>query len=129
MRFGTTDAHTLILEGIKRALGAVGLSGIRADERRYHDDLFNNVLTFMHGCGFGIAVFTRLDASDFNPNVALEVGCMLAMRKPVCILKDRKLQALQTDLMGKLYSEFDSGDPEASISQSLSAWLRDKKLA
>lgn len=129
MRFGTSDAHTSILEGIKKALGAAGLIAIRADERHYHDDLFNNVLTYMHGCGFGIAVFERLEESDFNPNVALEVGYMLAMQKPVCILKDRTLQALPTDLMGKLYSEFDSLDPVASISRSLSVWLRDKKLA
>ena len=128
MRFGAADGHRSILDGIKKALAAAGITGIRADERQYHDDLFNNVLTFMHGCGFGIAVFERLDEREFNPNVSLEVGYMLAMQKPVCILKDRLLTTLHTDLMGKMYSEFDSLEPAASLSKSLSAWLRQKNL-
>jgi len=94
MRFDATDAHTSILEGIKKGLEAADLTGIRADERHYHDDLFNNVLTFMHGCGFGIAVFERLEENDFNLNVTLEVGYMLAMQKPVCILKRSQASCL-----------------------------------
>lgn len=53
---------------------------------------------------------------------------MLALRKPVCLLKDRTLTALHTDLVGKLYKEFDPLDPIATIPNELSRWLKDKGL-
>ena len=82
----------------------------------------------MHGCGFGIAVIERLQDDDFNPNVSLEVGYMLALGKPICLLKDKTHKTLQSDLGGKLYRPFDTQDPEASIPPVLSDWLRDKGL-
>jgi len=53
---------------------------------------------------------------------------MFALRKDVCLLKDRTLTALHTDLVGKLYREFDSLDPVATISNELTRWLKDKDL-
>lgn len=126
MRFGTTDAHERIVAGIKTALDPLGIIAVRADEREYHDDLFPNVLTYIYGCGFGIAVFERIESEEFNPNVALEVGYMFALNKPVCLLKDRNLKTLQADLVGKLYKEFDSYNPTTTIPNELTRWLRDK---
>lgn len=83
----------------------------------------------MHGCGSGIAVFERLEEENFNPNVAFEVGYMLAMKKPVCLLKDRTLTTLHADLMGKIYKEFDPQNPSKTIPAVLSRWLADKGLS
>jgi hypothetical protein len=88
MQFGSTEAHEEIAAAITDALAEHGITGIRADDKRYHDDLFDNVLTYMHGCGHGIAVFERIEDDLYNPNVSLEVGYMFALRKPVCLLKD-----------------------------------------
>ena len=66
-----------------------------------------NILTYIYGCRFGIAVFERIEDEAFNPNVALEVGYMMGLGKPVCYLKERTLRTLHTDLVGQLYSEFD----------------------
>jgi hypothetical protein len=74
MRFGRTEAHDRIFAGVRKALGTLGVAVIRADDKEYHEDLFSNVLTYIYGCGFGVAVFERIETEDFNPNVALEVG-------------------------------------------------------
>ena len=128
MQFGSTEMHDQIVSGIKDTLEKYGITALRADDKEYHDDLFPNVLTYLYGCGFGIAVFERLEADDFNPNVSLEVGYMRALRKPVCLLKDKTLKTLQTDLVGKLYKSFDPQKPEVSIPAELDKWLSDKEI-
>jgi len=128
MRFGTTEAHTEIVKVIKDVLSKYEIVAMRADDKEYHDDLFSNVLTYIYGCNFGIAVFERLETDDFNPNVALEVGYMRALKKPVCLLKDKTIKTLQTDLLGKLYKSFDPQDPANSMPTELEKWLRDKDI-
>ena len=85
-----------------------------------------NILTYLHGCGFALAVFERIEQEDFNPNVSLEVGYMMALGKDVCLLKDRTLKTLHTDLVGHLYRTFDPQDPVTSIQPELTKWLTDK---
>jgi len=128
MKFGGTRLHNEITETIRNTLGEHKIIGMRADDRQYHDDLFFNILTYMHGCEFGIAVFERLQSNEFNPNVSLEVGYMLALGKPVCLLKDATLSSLHTDLAGKLYRTFDPQEPSKTVASQSEEWLRDKKL-
>jgi len=128
MRFGNTLAHQLIARVIKDTLSRFGLIGLRADDRIYSEDLFPNIRTYMHGCHFGIAVFERLTTQDFNPNVSLEVGYMLAQQKPVCLLKDKTLPNLHTDLVGRLYQSFDPQQIEQTLPRELEWWLRDKEI-
>jgi hypothetical protein len=128
MKFSRTKAHEEIAAAIKSALGEYGIKGVRADDKQYHDDLFPNIQTYIHGCAFGIAVFERIEADDFNPNVSLEVGYMLALKRPVCLLKDRTLRTLHTDLIGKLYRLFDPQDIYPTITKELGKWLSDKGL-
>ena len=66
--------HHAIADAIKAALLPHGIVGLRADDKWYHQSLFPNVMTYMYGCGFGVAVFECIETEDFNPNVALEVG-------------------------------------------------------
>ncbi len=125
MRFGRTQAHQRIVKAIKDALGPVGITAHRADDKGYHRDLFPNIQTYMHGCSFGIAVFERLEREDFNANVALEVGYMMALGKPVCLLKDRTLTSLHADLGGMLYREFDPQRPTSGIRSGITKWIAD----
>lgn len=124
MRFDNTRLHREIYEAIRDGLADVGFSAVRADDRAFHDNLLENVLTYVHGCRFGIAVFERLAVDEFNPNVSLEVGYTMALRKPVCLMKDQTLRALQTDLMGRIYRAFDPQSPKASIKSQLQSWMR-----
>jgi len=129
MQFGKTKAHDEIVEAIKIVLDSHGISGVRADDKQYHDDLFYNVMTYLNGCGFGIAVFDRIETEEFNPNVSFEVGYMFALRRDVCLLKDRTLKTLPTDLVGKLYKVFDTQEPDKTIIGEVSQWLSDKGIA
>lgn len=128
MQFGSTSAHDKIVKGIRDALTPYGIKAVRADDKDWHTDLFYNVLTCIYGCAFGIAIFERIESEDFNPNVALEVGYIMALKKQVCLLKDYTLKSLHTDLVGKLYKTFDPQDPVASISPELTKWMKDKKI-
>lgn len=128
MQFRDTKPHRAIVQAVKDGLAEHGIMGVRADDKEYHEDLFPNVLTYMHGCGMGVAVFEQIEAHSFNPNVALELGYMYAMRRPLCLLKDRNLTSLHSDLVGRLYREFDSYDPAGTIPPRLSKWLTDRVL-
>jgi hypothetical protein len=129
MSFSETQAHDRILRAVKETLASHGLSGVRSDLKQYHNSLLYNVLTYAHGCGFGIAVFERIESDEFNPNVSFEVGYMLGLKKEVCLLKDKTLDNLSTDLLGELYKPFDPQAPENTIPSQLSQWLYDKSIA
>jgi hypothetical protein len=128
MRFEESRLHGEIVAAVKAAAQDQGLTVVRADDKRYSDDLLTNIETYMHGCGFGIAVFERLSSSDFNPNVSLEVGYMMALGKPVCLLRDSTLPSLQTDLVGRLYETFDTQNPKETIQGPLMKWFGYKGL-
>jgi hypothetical protein len=128
MRFGDSPPHFEIENVIKATLRKHGFTGVLARDRQYHDDLFSNIQTYLHGCGFGISVFERIEKDDFNPNISLEVGYMLALNKQVLLLKDKSLKALQTDLVGKLYRPFNVHDVANSMPAMVESWLQDKRL-
>jgi nucleoside 2-deoxyribosyltransferase len=129
MQFRDTKPHQAIVQAVKDGLAEHGIMGVRADDKEYHEDLFPNIVTYMHGCGFGVAVFEGIEEENFNPNVSLEVGYMYALGKKLCLLKDRTLTALHSDLTGKLYREFDPYDPDGTIPSQLSGWLNDRGLS
>lgn len=128
MRFSSTQAHKGIVDAIREILTRHDITAVRADDKDYAEDLFLNVRTYMHACDFGVAVFERLETNDFNPNVSLEVGYMMALGKPVCLLKDRTLSGLQTDLVGKLYKSFDTQSITNTLTDEITRWLRDRDL-
>lgn len=128
MQFGQSKAHESIIGAVRSTLQDQGFIALRADDKEYHDDLFFNILTYIYGCRFGIAVFERIDDNSFNPNVSLEVGYMTGIGRPVCYLKDKTLPSLQSDLIGKLYRPFDPHDAEGTIPTSLTKWMGDKGL-
>ncbi|MBW1939505.1 MAG: hypothetical protein JRI67_12240 [Deltaproteobacteria bacterium] len=128
MRFADTDLHKACLNVVRDVCSGHNIVALRADDKHYADDLLPNVRTYMHGCGFGIAIFERLIKDDFNPNVSLEVGYMMALGKPVLLLKDQTLGTLQTDLIGRLYSVFDTQNPETTIPSVVEKWFRDKAV-
>jgi hypothetical protein len=125
MKFGSSPVYDQIAQAVRSALTPFGIDGLRADDKEYDHDLFSNVLTYMYGCWYGIAVLERIDTEEFNPNVSLEVGYMLALGKPVCLLRDKTLKTMPSDLAGKLYRTFDPYDPTGSVSRALTPWLND----
>ncbi len=125
MRFAAAKPFARIVEIIEETAGQNGLTIVRADRNEFHADLWGNIRTHLHGCGFGIAVYERIESDEPSANVGLEVGYLMAMNKPVLLLKDRTVKILQADLAGKLYKEFDPHDPEGTIPGQLTKWLED----
>lgn len=125
MRFAATKPFARIATIVKRTAAELGLAVLRADENDFHADLWGNVRTYLHGCGFGIAVYERIEAEEPNANIGLEVGYLMAMNKPVLLLKAKTVKTLQADLAGKLYKPFDPHDPENTIPDQLTKWLED----
>lgn len=128
MQFDETNSHKTITKLIKKTLSQHGITALRADDKEYMDDLFPNIKVYMHACDFGVAVFDRIIENDFNPNVTLEVGYILGMRKDVLLLKDKTLKELSTDLTGRLYKSFDTTDIENTLPKQIEKWLMDKEL-
>lgn len=118
-----------IYETIKNTFKKHGLNAIRADEDEFNNDLWENVKVYLDCCNVAVAVFNKIgheqDNPIYNPNVALEVGYMLAKGRKVCILKDNKLPKLPSDLISKMYKEYDSDNVETTLSKQLELWIRD----
>lgn len=128
MKFEDSKIQSEIVQVLKSHFNNKGIKLLRADDKWYADDLFTNIKTYMHGCSFGVALFERINTNYFNPNVSLEIGYMMAMNKPILFLKDGTLTSLHTDLVGKLYHEYDFQNPNATLPIVIDRWIRDKEI-
>jgi protein-tyrosine-phosphatase len=125
MRFDETPQHARILEAIRESLNYYGFYGLRADDKVYADDKWENVRLYMEHCAYGIAVFDKTYEEDFNPNVSLELGYMLGQSKKCLVLKEQQLPELMSDLSGRLYRAFSIHDIEQTVSEQIGQWMRD----
>lgn len=133
MNFERTKVNAKLVEVVTAEAKRYGVRIFRADGHSYKDELWPNVKHYMDACDLGIAV---LDVgSQLNPNVSLEVGYMMAKAgqrdngNKILFLKERKLERLSSDLVGKLYEEFDSDNLEESLHNAIERWLRNLKIA
>ena len=128
MKFEDSTIQSKIVLSLKDIFKKHNITLMRADEKHYSDDLLVNIRTYMHGCSFGVAVFERINSDYFNPNVSLEVGYMMALKKPIMFLKEKTLKSLHTDLIGKLYEEFDFQNLHRTIDKAVTKWLKNHEL-
>ena len=128
MPFRDTPVHSAIQDAVRDILRGAGFNVLRADDRVYSEDVFANIQAYMHSCRFGVAVFERTLSDEFNPNVSLEVGYMLGQGKPVMLLKEQTVRQLQSDLVGRLYVNFDGMQVAESLRPGMLKWLSDRRL-
>jgi len=128
MRFRPGHQYRSIANALRKELAICDLELLRADDKNYSDDLWENVCLYMLGCQYGVAVFEEIDTRRFNPSVALELGFMMAHNKRCLILKDSRMERMPTDIVGKLYEEFDTYDIEASLTRCARKWIHDVGL-
>lgn len=122
MPFAETRHNQTITRAIRGALGEFGLAALRVDDREYAPTLWDNVCTYALGCKYGVAVFERSRSGNVSPNVAIELGFSLAHNKKVLILKDGRIRALPSDIVGRLYRQYDSRRPGPSIRRQVKSW-------
>lgn len=127
MSFADTPPHKDVVEFLKQTMGKWGFNLLRADHKTYSDDLLSNIETYIYGCSFGIAIVERYQNDQHNVNVALETGYFMGLQRPVCVLKEKTVGSLQSDLQGRLYVQFNQHNLEA-LESSLYKWLLDKEL-
>lgn len=125
MRFRQTRENRAIRETIRAALTRHDLYARFADELALADDLWENVSAYMCGSRFGVAVVEEIEERSFNPNVAIEIGFMQALRRQVLVLKDKRVPSLPTDLAGRLYREFDSYNVEDTVAAAIEGWTHE----
>lgn len=125
MRFRTGEQYEEIVRVLRESFQEYGLNVIRADDKDYTGDLWENVCLYMLGSRLAIAVFEEIDQREFNPNIALELGFMMAQNKRCLILKDQRMPRMPTDIVGKLYREFDTYNIAASVRKCVDQWARD----
>lgn len=128
MKFEDSPAQKKLIKIVKQHFQSYDIKVLRADDKWYAEDVLPNIKTYMHGCNFGVAIFDRINTQYFNPNVSLEIGYMMAMNKPVLLLKDKSMASLQTDLVSKLYHEYDFQNPEITLQLAIDKWIRDYEL-
>ena len=124
MKFSSDNPYKKIENAVKDAFRQQGAELMTADDHHYSPELLTNISTYMHGCGFGVAVFDRILNDEFNPNISLELGFMMALGKPVLILKDQTLETLHSDIVSRLYTEFDPHDPDNGLAENISKWMK-----
>ena len=125
MRFQPSSQLIEVHNTIAKTLAARNIHAIRVDDRDYTGDLWTNLEVCITGCTYGIAVYEDIDVREYNPNVALEVGYMLARRKRVLILKEQRLPTVPSDLAGKLYKPWDSYKIEKTVGDQVTRWVDD----
>jgi len=123
MRFKEEKPFREIIDAIQSVCAAHALNVLRADDKAYTDDLWDNVMTYAYGSNAAIAIFDQINYREFNPNVALEVGFMLAQCKRVLLLKDKSVPVMPTDIIGKIYRPFDTYEPQKTIVPQVEKWL------
>ena len=111
-----------ITKVIKDTLSARSLVGHRADAGRFTNILWDNVCTYIFGCKYGIAVLENFSRDEFNPNVALEYGYMIALGKETLLLKEKQFKT-RADIHGTMHEEFDKDSLATTIPAAINNWL------
>ncbi|PXA68522.1 hypothetical protein [Cryobacterium arcticum] len=123
MSFNPSPQLEEVYASIAAALHDRGLHCVRADQKDYADDLWANIEVYLTCCNFGIAVYEDMHSRSSNPNVALEVGYMMAKQKRVLLLKEKGLPTMPSDLAHKLYKSFDAFQIQKTVTAEVTRWV------
>jgi TIR domain len=130
-----SDRHVRLLEDIFEVVRGEAarhhLLARRANDKHYHDQLWENVCVYIIGSKYGIAILEDEVAAELNPNVALEYGFMKALDHPVALLQWSRFQHVRADLSGKLARTFDIKKGvlhKASLRKAVGDWLREQGI-
>lgn len=110
MKYSTDQYHTLVERNIRRAFEEVPFFN-PVFAKDITPDYFLTLPDAIRGsiemCRYGIAIFTLQEGTQFNPNVAFELGMMWDQTKDFLVLKDRRVPTLFTNIAAIIYEQFD----------------------
>lgn len=122
MRYRPVQHFADIEKCIRKTLLEFGLIARFAKDGALVSGLWNTLELYMKYSRFGIAIFEDIDERDFNPNIPLELGYMLALGRRCLILKEKRMPRLPTDILGFTYRDFDVLDLSSSLRQQIRDW-------
>jgi len=123
MRYAPKAPFVEIEKTIKETLQRYGLKAVLAKDVAFHQQLWNHVRFCMEFSRYAIVVFESILNPDFNPNVTLELGYMLAKGRPCLILKEKAMPKLHTDIIGHLYVPFNAHKVKETVRTAVENWL------
>ena len=114
------ERNDSVIGELRSILSEQGYYAVLASDHRLTDDLYNPTACLLC-CSRGVAVFDEAEVKQtFNPNVAYELGMLHLLGRDCLIVKHRKLKTLHTDILMKLYHEYDT---PADIREQTRKWL------
>jgi hypothetical protein len=121
---GKLDPIAPALEVARDVCRLHGLVFHLASDRQIVDDLWANVAAHIWGSQHTIAFYEDRTGKGLNYNLNIEVGSTLVLGRRLAILKDKPVQRLPTDLVGRIYKEVDLTKP-TTVAGELHGWCRD----
>jgi hypothetical protein len=121
---GELDPIAPALEVAREVCKAHGLQFHLASDRQIVDDLWANVAAHIWGSQYAIAFYEDRTGKGLNYNLNIEVGSTLVLGRRLAILKDKPVERLPTDLVGRIFKEVDL-DALATVAEALHRWCRD----
>ena len=118
-----SDPIAPALEVAREVCRGHGLEFHLAADRAIHDDLWTNVAAHMWASRYGIAFFEDRRGLGLNYNLTIEVGAMLMTGRRCALLKDRSIERMPSDLVGRIYKEVDLDDLD-TVAGALHDWMR-----
>jgi len=118
-----------LYDAVRDELDRHGLMARRADQKTYPESrqMWDNVCTHMLGCDYGVAILEDHVGDEFNPNVALEYGFMLARGSKVVLLKEANFKHTRADILATISVPFSISKEHVvdtnSVRDAISNWL------
>ena len=110
---------------LQRALSRVGLELLRAQDRSYAEDPWQNRCLYMLGCSYGVAVLSPCETDVPQLRPGLDLGFMTALNRPCLMLGEAPAEVMPADVPGTWFRSIDSSAAEESIAQHIWEWLHD----
>lgn len=106
----------------------LGLLAHRADDLQLDKYLWMSVVKYMQAASAGVVVLDARGGGHVSPNVILELGYMLALGKPLLLLRERSAPELPSDILGHYRGSYASDRIDEDIPKHLEEWVRARGL-
>jgi hypothetical protein len=121
---GQLDPIAPALEATREACALHGLEFHLASDRKIVDELWPNVAAHLWASKNAIAFYEDRTDVGLNYNLNIEVGSCLVLGRRLAILKDKPIDRLPSDLVGRIYHEVDLSKV-STVKAALHRWIRD----
>ena len=112
------------LEVTRAVCSEYGLEFHLASDRKIVDDLWANVEAHIWACQHAIAFYEDRTGEGLNYNMNIEVGSCMVLGRRIAVLKDKPIEKLPTDLVGRIFNEVDLDD-SATVEGAVRRWIED----